>query len=114
MSLLALCAVEKLNGAEPGGTITCTVAARAADSGWWSEVLPVTLRQAKMILTFAENDMVIKSTALKLYRSEGSVKYQFMKIQQETGRNPMKFYDLCFLVGIAMQVYSGNKNAHNG
>lgn len=50
MSLLALCAAEKLNGAEPGGTITCTVAARAAASGWWSEVLPVTLEKAIKLL----------------------------------------------------------------
>ena len=69
----------------------------------------MTLRQARIILTFAENDMKVSDTALQLYRSESGLKYQLEKIRKETGRNPRKFYDLCYLVGIAQQVYSGNK-----
>ncbi len=70
----------------------------------------MTLRQAKMILTYAEKDMNVRSTALELYRSDGSITYQFRKVQEETGRNPQKFYDLCYLVEIAKQVYAGSKN----
>ena len=68
----------------------------------------MTYRQAKIILTFAENNMRVRDTALQLYRSEGSVSYQFKKIHKETGLNPRKFFDLVSLVEMARRIY-GNQ-----
>lgn len=68
----------------------------------------MTYRQAKIILTFAENNMRVRDTAWQLYRSEGSVTYQFKKIHEETGLNPRKFFDLVSLVEMARRIY-GNR-----
>lgn len=67
----------------------------------------MTKRQAKIILAFAENNMQIKATAQQLYLSDGTVSYHLKRIRDQIGWNPMKFYDLCFLVGVAMQRMGG-------
>ena len=68
----------------------------------------MTYKQAKIILTFAENNMRVRDTAWQLYRSEGSVSYQFKKIHEKTGLNPRKFFDLVSLVEMARRIY-GNQ-----
>ena len=68
----------------------------------------MTKEQAKIILAFAENDMKIKPTAEQLYRSGENVGYHLDKIREQIGWNPRKFYDLCYLVGIASQRMGGN------
>ena len=64
-------------------------------------------RQAKIILAFAENDMQIKATAKQLYLSDGTVAYHLKRIREQMGWNPMKFFDLCYLVGVAAQRLKG-------
>lgn len=64
-------------------------------------------RQAKLILAFAENNMEIKATAKQLYMSDCTVTYHLKKIREQIGWNPRKFYDLCYLVGIAAQRLGG-------
>ena len=59
--------------------------------------------QAKIILAFAENDMKIRPTAKQLYMSDCNVSYHLKKVRMQMGWNPFKFYDLCYLVGIAVQ-----------
>ena len=69
----------------------------------------MTPTQAKIILAFAENDMKIKATGAQLYMHHTNVIYQLKKIQKQMGWNPRKFYDLCYLVGIAAQRVNGSK-----
>ena len=59
--------------------------------------------QAKIILAFAENDMKIRPTAKQLYMSDATVAYHLGKVRLQMGWNPKKFYDLCYLVGVAAQ-----------
>ena len=70
----------------------------------------MTYKQAKIILAFAENNMRTKDTAEHLYFAEGTVHYHLRNIATETGRDPKKFYDLCYLVGVAVQVLEGRKS----
>ena len=70
---------------------------------------PMTKQQAKIILAFAENDMEIKATAEQLYMSDGTIAYHLKRIREQIGWNPKKFYDLCYLVGVAAQRLGGNK-----
>lgn len=70
----------------------------------------MTLHQAKIILAYAENDMKLKPTAQQLYLAEGSVAYHLEKIQKQMGWNPRKFYDLCYLVGVALQRTGGKRH----
>lgn len=67
----------------------------------------MTREQAKIILAFAENDMKIRATGEQLYMHHANVIYHLKKIQKEMGWNPRKFYDLCYLVGIAAQRMNG-------
>ena len=70
----------------------------------------MTKQQAKIILAFAENDMKIKPTGKQLFLCEASVTYHLNKIQRQMGWNPRKFFDLCYLVGVAAQRMGGEKN----
>ena len=69
----------------------------------------MTKLQAEIILAFAENDMKIKPTAEKILMSDAAVIYNLNKIRRQIGWNPRKFYDLCYLVGIAAQRKGGEK-----
>ena len=62
----------------------------------------------KIILTLANCDMNVKRTAGILYMHPSSVTYNLDKIQKQMGWNPRKFYDLCYLVGVATRMH-GNK-----
>lgn len=64
-------------------------------------------QQAKIILAFAENDMKISPTAKQLYMSDATVIYNLNKIRRQMKWNPRKFYDLCYLVGVAAQRLGG-------
>lgn len=65
--------------------------------------------QAKLILAYAQNNMRVKNTGEQLYMSSASILYNLEKIQKQMGWNPRKFYDLCYLVGIAAQRVNGGK-----
>lgn len=70
----------------------------------------MTRQQAELILAFAENDMRIEPTGKKLYMSGANVAYHLTKIRKQMGWNPRNFYDLCYLVGIALQRMGGAKD----
>ena len=70
----------------------------------------MTYQQAKVILAFAESDMSIKATSGKTYYSYSMVRCHLRNVAKETGRDPQKFYDLCYLVGVATQVMEGRKS----
>ena len=70
----------------------------------------MTYKQAKVILAFAESDMDAKATGGKIYYSDSMVHYHLRNVAEETGRDPKKFYDLCYLVGVAAQVMAGRKS----
>ena len=53
----------------------------------------------EVLVAFAECDMRPYRTADKLYMSKGSIPYHLKRIQNETGLNPYKFYDLIKLLG---------------
>ena len=67
----------------------------------------MTKEQAKIIMAFAECDMQIRPASKKLFMSEGNMSYHLTKIQKQMGFNPRKFFDLCYLVGIAAQRLGG-------
>lgn len=67
----------------------------------------MTKQQAEIILAFAENDMKIRPTAKQIYMSDANVSYHLRKVRLQMGWNPMKFYDLCYLVGVAAQRIGG-------
>ena len=70
----------------------------------------MTLRQAKIIFAYAENDMNTAATAKQLYYHKRTVSYHLLKIQKQMGWNPRKFYDLCYLVGVALQRTGGKRH----
>lgn len=74
----------------------------------------MTRQQAEIILAYAESDMNAVATGKKIYMSEASVSYHLMRIREQMGWNPKKFFDLCYLVGIAAQrlggTYGSNQN----
>lgn len=70
----------------------------------------MTKEQAEIILAFAENDMRIEPTGKQLYMSGANVSYNLNKIHKQVGWNPRKFYDLCYLVGTAVQRMGGKKD----
>ena len=69
----------------------------------------MTRQQAKIILAYAENDMELKSTGKQLYMTDASIAYHLKQINEKMGWNPRKFYDLCYLVGVAAQRLGGMK-----
>ena len=69
----------------------------------------MTYKQAKVILAYAENDMNAFITSEKIYNTYRNITYHLDTITKQTGRDPRKFYDLCYLVGIAAQVMEGRK-----
>jgi sugar diacid utilization regulator len=67
----------------------------------------MTAEQAKIVLAFAKNDMQLRAAAEELYLTGATVAYHLDKIRTKTGRNPRKFFDLCFLVGAAEHILGG-------
>ena len=67
----------------------------------------MTKEQAKIIMAFAKCDMQIKAASNQLFMSDANVAYHLKKIQKQMGFNPRKFFDLCYLVGVAAQRLGG-------
>jgi hypothetical protein len=59
--------------------------------------------EAKIILAFAKCDMKVKPASEILYCNENTVRYHLPIIQEATGLDPRKFYDLVELVKIARE-----------
>lgn len=70
----------------------------------------MTKEQAEIILTYAESNMNAMAAGKKLFMHEATVSYHLRKVFLNTGRNPKKFFDLCFLVGMAAQILGGNEH----
>lgn len=60
----------------------------------------MTEQQMKIILALAECDMNRTATGRKLYMHVNTVCYHLGLIKNQTGLDPLKFYDLCKLVAI--------------
>ncbi len=74
----------------------------------------MTEKQAEIILAYAESNMDAVATGRKVYMSESNVSYYLTQIKNQTGRNPKRFYDLCYLVGIAAQRSGGANDDQAG
>lgn len=61
----------------------------------------------RVILFLAKNSMRATETAYDLYVHRNTVIYRIGKIKRITGLDPMNFYDLCKLVGMAQQALGG-------
>lgn len=68
----------------------------------------MTKQQAEIILAFAQNDMKVKETGEQLYMCGANVSYHLNRIHKKLGWNPRKFFDLCYLVGVAARMTGGN------
>lgn len=64
----------------------------------------MTKEQAEVIMAYAKNDMEAKATGDELFMTDMTVHYRLKQIYYQTGKNPKKFFDLCYLVGIAAQM----------
>lgn len=67
--------------------------------------------QAKIIIAYAKNDMDAKATSKELFMSDMTVHYRLKQIHEQMGWNPKKFFDLCYLVGIAAQRLGGSNDS---
>lgn len=65
--------------------------------------IPLNEKDLRMIFSLANNDMRVTETAYELGMHRNSILYRINKIKKNTGLDPMKFYDLCELVEIAMR-----------
>lgn len=68
-------------------------------TGFW-----MTPEEAKLILTFADEDMKIKFTAEKLGVMAETVANRINRVHGKTGLNPRVFHDLCKLLPKARKV----------
>ena len=54
----------------------------------------------ELILAFAQNNMNVSKTSRQVFMHRNTVTYRFEKIKEETGLDPLTFYDLVELVGM--------------
>jgi len=73
----------------------------------------MTEENARIILALADNDMVANRAGRKLYMHRNSIKWRMHKVEEETGLNALKFYDLCKLIPMAKEVL-GESEKENG
>lgn len=64
----------------------------------------MTYKQAKIVIAYAQNDMDARATGYSVNLTDGSIAYHLRNVASETGKDPKKFFDLCWLVGMAAQV----------
>lgn len=55
-------------------------------------------RDRKLLKAYAENNMSMKKTSGAVYLHYNSIRYRFRLIQQETGLDARKFWDLVKLL----------------
>lgn len=61
----------------------------------------MTERQKEIVLALAEGDMKPTKAKEKTFLHRNTVLYHIKQIKEETGLDPLKFYDLCKLVELA-------------
>ena len=64
----------------------------------------MTVKQARIVIAYAQNDMDARATGHAMHLTDGSIAYHLRNVASETGKDPKKFFDLCWLVGMAVQV----------
>ena len=70
----------------------------------------MTKRQAEIILAYAKGNMNTKSASEKVFMCRQNVRYHLRAIRKQMGRDPCNFFDLCYLVGIAVQKLGPDEN----
>ena len=69
----------------------------------------MTKEQARVVMAYARNNMEAKAASKELYMTDMTVHYRLKQIHEQLGWNPKKFFDLCYLVGIAVQRLGGGE-----
>lgn len=64
------------------------------------------LMDAQIIIKLAENGLRVSESARQLYMSRTCVADHIGKIHDETGKNPLDFYDMCKLLPMAKAIVS--------
>lgn len=67
----------------------------------------MTKEQARIIIAFAKNDMKAEAAGKELFMTGENVHYHLNRIREQMGWNPKKFFELCYLVGVAAQRLGG-------
>lgn len=52
----------------------------------------------KILLAFADNDMSVNAITKKVYLTNTAIYNRFKKIEEKTGLNPLRFWDLVQLL----------------
>lgn len=58
----------------------------------------MTKLDAKIIILLSKNSLNVSPTARELFMHRNTIMYHIRKIWMETGKNPLDFYDLCWLL----------------
>lgn len=64
----------------------------------------MTEKQAEIVMAFARSNMNMREAGRAMFMHPTSVLYNLNCVYEKTGKNPRKFFDLCYLVGIAAQM----------
>lgn len=67
----------------------------------------MTQLQAEIIVALAENQLSVTEAAKKLFMHRTTLNYHIRKIRNDTGKNPLDFYDMCNLFLVAQRCFSG-------
>lgn len=58
----------------------------------------MTKLQAEIIVGLADNQLSIARASEKLYMHRNSITYHIRRIYKDTGKNPLDFHDMCWLL----------------
>lgn len=58
----------------------------------------MTNKEKKIVLAYADNDMLMSKTAESLFYHPNTIRYYLNKIKRKYGLDPCRFYDLVALV----------------
>lgn len=64
----------------------------------------MTPTQAQIIVKLASNDINVAATAREMYMHRNNIDYHVRMIQRNTGKNPLKFYELLELLPMAEEI----------
>lgn len=64
----------------------------------------MTPTQAQIIVSLAENSINVAATAREMLMHRNNIDYHIRMIHRNTGKNPLKFYELLELLPVAEEV----------
>lgn len=64
----------------------------------------LTYRQAEIIMALANNGLVIERAKTALYSSSSAIRYHIQEIRENTGKDPLDFWDLIVLAARAKKL----------